>query len=277
MCGISGLFARESVPSWKYIDTLFSWTEKRGQDGVGFYLNNRDGSSPVIARFPTPYSKNKEVIKEMLDGKMKIGSLLLMASRAQPETEAPTNDADKIQPIRSLDDGNGCCVVLHNGAVSNRIYLELKEWAEKNNYKYTSNIDSEAIIVSYLKFNRNLKDAMQYISGGFASLLYDEKMDRLFLIVDFKPLSWGYIRGVGLFINSMIEPIEEITYGISAVPRCGIAVWEDFYFHPINGPRIQDIDLRSGFVRKTKYSPRYIIGNRWDSNKEILSTGVLNG
>jgi glucosamine 6-phosphate synthetase-like amidotransferase/phosphosugar isomerase protein len=212
-----------------------------------------------------PYSECKDEVKEFIqDCELGIGDLIIAIARAAPETE-PATDPNRVnetvQPIVNYDEG---LVVVHNGAVGQRIYNELKE----NNieYDYQSVIDSEAILSSYILHNRNMKDSMEYLSGGFAFLLFDEQKDRLYLVNDFKPLSWGYVRGIGLFVHSCLEPIADIVHDISGVERCGIALWEDFYYHPISGPRIQSIDLTSGFVRKEKYSPRYIIGDRWDSN-----------
>jgi len=190
-----------------------------------------------------------------------------MASRAAPETEPPTNDAEKIQPIRSLDDGNGCCVVLHNGAVSNRIYLELKDWADKNNYKYTSNIDSEAIIVSYLKHNKNMKTAFEYLSGGFACLLYDEKRDLLYVVNDHMQISHGYSRTIGGFIlHSDNDAITQIIKDAHGVTKNGLCTWENYYNHYLDGGYIRMLDLDSGFMSKEKYRPRYIVGNTFDSS-----------
>ena len=267
MCGLAGFFARESVPTYTVLDSLFSWSEKRGVDGFGLYINNRDGTDPTVIRRTGRYSdpENKELVQRIVSKTLKIGSLVLAISRAQPETEPATKDASRIQPIMGTFKGSRC-VVLHNGAVSNKIYNELKGWVLENNYSYTSNIDSEAILVSYYKYNKNIKDTMEFLSGGFAAIMYDEKKDMLYVINDFKPIAHGYVRGLGFFLASDNDCLSEIIYNYTGMNRDGVFLWESHYHHYLSGNAIREIDLQSGFMRKIKYSPRYIIGTRWDSN-----------
>lgn len=274
MCGITAFFARESKPDYKVLDTLFSGAERRGQDGFGFVIiRNEKGGRHIrtVWKDARMYSDCKDDVKNIfMANPLNIGDVVIAIARAAPESEGNTNKdklLETMQPIVNKEQG---LVLVHNGAVSQKIYNELKEWANNSGeYKFNTKIDSEAILASYIMHGRNMKECFEYLSGGFAVLLYSQSSDRLFMINDFKPLSWGYIRGVGLFIHSLLDPIADIVHDISGVERCGIAIWEDFYYHQINGPRVQSIDLTSGFCRKQKYSPRYITQN-WDSNNGII-------
>lgn len=274
MCGIAAFFARESSIDIKYLDILFSGTEKRGQDGFGFVIirNEKEGRKiRTIWKDHRTYSQCRDdALNVFKTDPLKIGDVVIAIARAAPETEPATDPKRIEQTLQPIVNREEDLVVAHNGAVSQKIYNELREWAsESGEYKFGSDIDSEAILASYCKYSRNMKDCMEYLSGGYACLVFDENMDRLYMINDYKPLSWGYVRGVGLLIHSELEPIVDIVHDISGVERCGIALWEDFYYHCISGPRVQSIDLTSGFCRKQKYSPRYITQN-WDSNNGLI-------
>jgi len=264
MCGLATFFARESVPDWEALDTLFSYTERRGQDGFGIYLNNRDGSGPVIMRFPGKYSDHREEIKAIRP-MMKIGSIVIAISRAAPETEAATTDVNKIQPIRNDEHK---IVVAHNGAVSNKIHRELQDWAKTSGeYEFGTEIDSESILAAYIQKHKNVKDMMQYLSGGFAAIMYDEEQDVLNVINDHMQIAHGYIKGIGFFLSSELECLDKIIYDNLGVNRDGVNIWEMYYHHYLGGGYIRQVDLQSGFMRKVKYTPRYLVGDTFDSSK----------
>lgn len=269
MSGIAAFFARESVPDYKYIDMLFKGIEKRGQDGFGFSIVKNKGSSfgeriGYNSRTVKSYSEDIEDSRESfyrLDPS--VGEVIIAASKSASEMEPDVDDPYQlIQPIVRHDHG---IVMVHDGSVSRKIHDEIVNQSDQIDFKYQTDMESESIIAAYLLAKRDMKIAMEYLSGGFAIIMFDELQNRLYLVNDYKPLAWGYIRGIGLFVCSDVEPIADIVHEISGVERCGISLWEDFYYHPISGPRIQSIDLDSGFVRKEKYSPRYMTQN-WDSN-----------
>jgi 7-cyano-7-deazaguanine synthase in queuosine biosynthesis/predicted glutamine amidotransferase len=270
MCGITAVFCRESVIASEYLDTLFSWTEKRGQDGFGCVLIKKNRGRREIAKVfksHLPYSKCKNKVLLFLKDEVGIGDLIIAISRAAPETEPATNPEDverTLQPIVRKDFG---LVVVHNGAVSNMVYQNLKNCQDDSTYHFKTDIDSEAIIAAYLIYGRNIKNAFEYLSGGFASIIYDQQKDMLYVINDFKPIAHGYIRGVGFILHSDNDAIGEVIQSITSCPRDGIAMWETWYHHYLGGGRIKEIDLDSGFIRNIKYSPRYITQN-WDSNNE---------
>jgi len=260
MCGLAGFFARESVPPIKVIDTLFTNAENRGTDGFGCVVVR----SGKLVRYSSvkPYSECRQEALEFVEDNLCLGDLLLAICRAAPETEPPTTIRN-MQPIINHD-----CVLIHNGSISNKIYKQIKEESiEKfGKFSYTTDIDSEAILHAYALEGRNMKNAMERISGGVAAVVYDSKQDCLYTINDFKPLAHGYIRGVGYFLSSDNECLGEIIEQMTDCSRNGISIWEDFYNHYLSGGFIRRVDLDSGFMRKIQYSPRYIT-QQWDSNK----------
>jgi len=273
MCGITAFFARESSIDRKHLDTLFSWTEKRGKDGFGFVLikRNSEGKRTIHLTYKDiePYSKCKDYVLNMIqdhDG-IEIGDLIIGISRAAPETEPetdPTRIDQTLQPIVSTKDG---LAVVHNGAVMRRIHQELIDWAkESEKYQFTTDIDSESILAAYIKYNRNMKDTFEYLSGGFASIIYDEVKDMLYVVNDHMQISHGYIRGLGFFLHSDNDAIGEVIYNYLGATRDGMFIWENFYHHFLDGGAIREIDLQSGFMRKEKYMPRYIVGDTFDSS-----------
>jgi len=145
--------------------------------------------------------------------------------------------------------------------------------AKEQGYEKSTDIDSEAIIASYLVHGRNMKDAMEYLSGGFASIMYDEQKDMVYVINDFKPIAHGYVKGLGFILHSDNEAIGEVIQDITSCNRDGIAMWENYYHHYLSGGRIKEIDLQCGFIRNIKYSPRYMTQG-WDSNNPKWSVGA---
>ncbi len=277
MCGITAFFARESKIDYKHLDMLFKGAEKRGQDGFGFVIIKRDietkQTGPGIRRIHCefkshqPYSRCNDLVWNAIrDAEFGIGDLIIAIARAAPETE-PASDPKRVnetvQPIINMDEG---LVVVHNGAVSQKLYNEMLNWAaEHEEYDFETVIDSEAIAAAYIKYGGNMKDAMEYLSGGFAAILYDELKDMLYVINDFKPIAHGYVRGLGFFLHSDLDVLREIIFDITGCARDGVNMWECYYAHYLSGGRIKQIDLQSGFIQNIKYSPRYMTQN-WDSN-----------
>lgn len=277
MCGIAGMFDRESNFSLKVRDFMARSTEKRGKDGFGcVYINrstNNKNKKYNIFKSEKPYS---ELAKTDDDASVlwrdivppftswEKGNLTLMISRAAPETEGVTDASDLESTMQPIIDYDNDLVLIHNGAISNRIHDQLS-----NGYTYHTNIDSEAILASYVRFGRNIKDAMEFICGGVAALLYDGKKDVLYMINDFKPLAVGYMRGDGLLINSIKEDIDKCIEDKYSITRNGVCCWESFYSNYLPGNFIHEVDLQSGIISDIQYSPRYMT-NVWDSNEKLL-------
>ncbi len=263
MCGLMGFFARESRIDYKHLDTMFKGTENRGQDGFGFVIiKNKDGERDISRSFRDhrKYSDCKDLVKSVYDkNPLNIGDVIIAISRAAPETEGNTNKNEldaTMQPIVNDDHG---LVVIHNGAVMQRICNELKQWAEDTGeYTFTTDIDSEAILCSYVKHQRNIKDTMEYLSGGFAFILYDQKKDCLYVVNDHMQMNHSYLKQVGFFLHSDLDPLRKIIFEVTGCRKDGVNLWEMWYCHPLSGHAIRCIDLQSGFMSKQSYTPRYI-------------------
>lgn len=274
MCGISAFFARESIPDFSVIDKLFSDMQKRGSDGFGCtWIRNINGKRTIdltyrnVKNYSDPECKKK--IKDEIYPQLKIGDILIGIQRASPETESATdvNRIEKtLQPVVNKNHG---LVIVHNGAVSRRIDDELRSWSIKTReYKFKTDIDSEAILCSIVKYQRNLKNAFEYLSGGFAVIGFDEQKDSLFVANDHMQIAHGYIRGIGFFLHSDCDTIGKIIQDVTGMNRDGVFIWESHYHHFLDGHAIREIDLQSGFMKKIKYNPRYIVGDTFDSSKK---------
>ena len=272
MCGIVGFYARESAIDYKHLDTLFMGAEKRGQDGFGYVLIRKENGKRVFKvsfKSAEPYSKVKDAVKKDLQCcGIQIGDLLIAIARAAPETEGETNADDLAETMQPIINHTHGLYIVHNGAVSNKIHRELQLNSSFTGYNFKTKIDSEAIAAAYVLKQRNMKDAMEYLSGGFAAIVYDQFKDMVYVINDFKPIAHGYVKGVGFFLHSDNDVLGEVIKSITSCERDGICMWENFYHHYLSGGRIKEIDLDSGFMRNIKYSPRFITP-KWDSNRGI--------
>ena len=279
MCGIVGMFDRDSSFSIEVRDKMARDSELRGTNGFGVVHIRRSNLNAVEKYSIFKSEKSYSQLTKTEDEKYNLwrsilsfsgsivptkGDVTLMISRAAPETECAT-DADNLdKTLQPIIDKENDLVLVHNGAISNKIRDQLGK-----TYNYSTNIDSEAIIASYVKFGRNIKDAMEFICGGVAALLYDGKKDVLYAINDFKPLAVGYMRGDGLLLSSTKQSIDDVIQSKYDVTRNGICCWESFYSNYLPGGFIHEIDLQSGIISDIKYSPRYMT-NVWDSNEELL-------
>ena len=261
MCGISLFFARESIPDINVFDILFTGSEQRGADGFGIAICDRFTKTAKTYYSVKKYSECKDDALRFVKETFKFGNILIQISRATPETES-SSTLSNLQPIY-----NNNCVLAHNGDVSNNIHVEMMKWAKEcGQYTFNTKIDSESILAAYFKHGKNIKDCMEYVSGGFATIMYDLDKNRLYAISDFKPLAHCYIRGIGYFLHSSNDVLTEVLKEIRNITRDGMNMWEDWYHHYLDGNHILEIDIDSGFMTNIPYSPRYIIGSQWDSN-----------
>ena len=255
MCGIFAVWNREAVFPKKVFEILFEEAEKRGFDGFGFSINTN-----YIRKFPNHrFSEKREVLNELYS-QVKIRDVVLGICRAQPETECDSSQQN-MQPILKED-----TVLVHNGSVSEHI---VKKYSQSG---YLTQIDSEAIINCYLYHQRNMKETMENLVGGFAFILYDQLKNRLYCVNDFKPLAISYFRGYGFIIHSSIEALEEVVSYLIDTRRTGLNVWEDYYFHWQDGYTIREIDLDSGMQRIYSFTPNFyhpVWNNKIDNGKEL--------
>jgi len=260
MCGISGYFAREAKPSAIIFKQLLDEAANRGTDGVGYVCISRNKKSKQYMvsdseKFTTTGSLIHSTIARDVANYFDLGDIFLSNNRAAPETEVQSIDCSTIQPIITDD-----IALVHNGAVSKKIYDEL---GESYKYKYTTKIDSEAIIAAYIKNGRNIKSTMQYLSGGYAILMVDFTKGKLYAICSHNPLYTGYVKGHGLFFHSSESAIFETISALKGIriTKCNICCWEDYYSQRIPSNTICEFDLDSGMRNDISFTPRYIHPN----------------
>lgn len=274
MCGLSGYFARESVPGRKAIENLLKFGETRGTDGIGYCsIGKENNIFNIMDIVRIAGATDAEKISKDIVTDMRVGDLFVCNHRAATETEPPVADPKlSLQPI--IDEKNGL-ILVHNGSVSKFIYDELRKYYQPN-----SKIDSEAIIWAYLKCGFNIKRTMEYLCGGFAFLLIDMNKEKLYAVATHNPLFCGYVKGHGLFFSSFMEAIYStisILKGVK-INRQNISIWEDYYAREIPSNTATEIDLDSGMINEFKFMPRYVHPN-WDpisiSQKTNKVTKVL--
>ena len=265
MCGISGYFCFESTPSLEVLNKLFSYGKIRGSDGFGlshvFFSTPYDNKTIIEFKTKsTEVSEFLEVSRDMMLPK----DLILGIHRSAPETEINVNtDVNStVQPITYPDEG---ITLIHNGAVSNFIYNELK-----TNYEPKTKLDSEAIIWAYLNNGRNMTDAMKILSGGFSFILADTTKKKFYTVCTHNPLYCGYVRGNGLFFSSIKDAIWDTISLLkgNVITRCNTQIWEDYYFQEMPENTIIEFDVDSGQRNEFKFEPRYI-HPKWDNFKNV--------
>jgi len=269
MCGISGYFARESKPNKGILRGLFEEGSKRGTDGFGWVLIHR--KQCISHRKYKGLPDFRDVLHGM-PVTLELGDIILSNSRAAPETESAVNESkleQTVQPVILDDQG---LYLVHNGSCSNFIVNELKK-----KYTFQTDIDSEAILWAYIKFGRNMQEAMEYLSGGFAFLMMDTIKNKLFAVTTHNPLYTGYVRGHGLFFSSTEEGVLQTVSKLKGVTinKNTLTVWEDYYIHQISENTIQEIDLDSGMVNEYKFEPRYVTSTYDCYNKEMNDKPVV--
>ena len=100
------------------------------------------------------------------------------------------------QPIKFED-----LIIVYNGEIYN--FVELKKELEKLGYKFNSNTDTEVILKSYHKWGL---DAVSKFNGMFSIVIYDKKVNKIFLIRDragVKPLFYYYHDGLFMFSSEL--------------------------------------------------------------------------
>lgn len=277
MCNISAVWNKECSMNLKHLQSFLEFGKKRGTDGFGicridkvFTMIHEDKDSISIApkhvinniKKSIGVYRQEEIIEEVYQESANtpiLNSIILANHRAAPETEVGCTDDKSIQPI--VDERNGL-VLIHNGAVSNFIYKELE------NPNKISNIDSEAILWAYLRNSRDIKKTMEYLSGGFAFILFDQVRQVLIISCTHNPLYCGYVRGYGMFFNSQQEAVWDAISSCKGfrVREHNLSVFEDYYCREIKENTVETIDLYTGMTNTQIFEPRYITNN-WDTLK----------
>lgn len=268
MCTISGFWFREQL-NIKYLSNLLSFGKLRGTDGIGISKIDLSKEKYNKNEITTFVYKNKDINKvdeiiEKLDHSSIIPNtnniLYLSNHRSAPETEVSVSDELRtLQPIYNKDLG---IILVHNGSVSNFIVNNMNT---DPHYFRVSKIDSEGIIWAYKKSLCNIRKTMEFLSGGFSFIMYDETKKKIYVVCSHIPLYCGYVRGCGMFWSSDQNAIWSTISKIKGTPitRNNIVVWEDYYCREVSEYTIEEIDVDSGCINEFKFEPRYI-HPKWD-------------
>jgi len=251
MCGIVCYWARESLLTRHQYHLLLKGAEQRGQDGFGIAIYDKRKGAVSKLLVDGSYSSEKHNILDWVENVIEVGCVLIASCRATPETEKETT-MDMLQPI--VYDNY---VLSHNGGVTDSVKDSLA-------YNYRTDIDSEAIIAYYFKNGRNMKRAMEDLSGSFAFVMLDTDKEKLYAVTSFNPLAHMYIKGSGYFYHSDNEVLAQVLESITGTRRDGMNVWESWYHHYLPGYTIIETDLDSGTQSHTEFTPRFL-HPRWDS------------
>jgi len=283
MCGIVVYWAKESVLEKQQYYDLFKAAAMRGSDGFNLAIFDKDEGGAWFGGPRTDMNRgnkfDQEHASEAIDfaqRRMKVGSVLMAHFRATPETEKQTT-FDMLQPISFQRKDMKPLYLVHNGGVTDSIRDELKS-------KCKTRIDSEMIPAMYEDCGRNMKTAMEKLSGSFAFVMLDAEKKKLYAVTSFNPLAHMYVRGYGYFLHSSNEALAEVLFSLTGQKLDGVNVWESWYHHYIDGYTIIETDLESGFQFKTSYRPRFL-HPVWNSLEEgsrekvivVASGGVDSG
>ena len=280
MCGISCYFGRDSFPPIDILSNFIKSGSVRGSDGFGLSVikTSRDNLIRLnhYSKLPSDYVQiiKSELDKDEFSEYFERGDIILSIHRAAPETEVEVSEEDLSGTLQPIVDKKESLILVHNGSVSDFIIDELKN----KGFLFETKIDSEAIIKAYLMFGRDIRTTMTYLSGGFSFVMYDGVKKKLYIVSSHNPLYMGYVKGYGLFINSMEEPVWEFISKIKGRNnvRGTMNIWEDYYAHPFPPFSIHEIDIESGMSNQFEYEPRYKTP-KWDpflinNNEQIKSS-----
>jgi len=247
MCGIVGAWAKEDHIPFSVVDTLFKFNEKRGRDGFGYSKINLNTNDIKTRKSAFAYS-NSIFAQIELDSLPK-NHLLLGICRAKPETEVETREEDLERTMQPIVRDN--CIVVHNGSI-NTYYDDCESWKQ-------TDIDSECIIYQYIK--RGFPKFVEHIPGGFSFLLYDKHKKSLIVGTNHMPLYHMYIKGVGYFVSSVKEALDEILNYYFSLKHDSMNVWEAWYHTEVEAFSVREIDLDSGMIKKFDFKPLYLLPN----------------
>jgi len=248
MCGIVGCFTREGVVDKDVIKILFKHNEKRGRDGWGYAVCDTVTGN-IMQWYKTAKAFSEDRVEDALPDTLYHRQLLIGICRAKPETEVETREEDldrTMQPIIRDD-----CILVHNGSI-NTYYDNCESWKE-------TDIDSECIIYQYRK--RGFPKFVEHIPGGFAFILFDQISRQLVVGVNHMPLYHMYIKGIGYFISSVKEALDEILDYYYHVKHDGLNLWEAWYHTEVTAFTVRQIDLDSGMDKWHTFKPLYLLPN----------------
>jgi 7-cyano-7-deazaguanine synthase len=256
MCGITTYWAREALLTREQYDSLLIGAQQRGQDGFGVAIYNPRLDLSQKLTVNGPYASERYQVLQFIEDFMEPNAIMMASCRATPETEK-AGKIEMIQPISYNE-----FLLTHNGGVTHSVKKSLA-------YEYRTDIDSEAIIAAYTLEGKNMRKAMEVLSGSFAFLMLDQKKGKLYAVTSFNPLAHMYIKGYGYFYHSDNDVLEFVLEDITGAKHDGMNVWESWYHHDLEPYTIIETDLDSGSQFIDTYTPRFL-HPKWDSTSKMM-------
>jgi 7-cyano-7-deazaguanine synthase in queuosine biosynthesis len=251
MCGIAFFWAKEGTLEREEIRRLFEGAAKRGGDGFGYSILSPTKKQTTLDE-KVMDSKVWDTHISDIERNLKVGDMLFIAFRATPETELESSP-QMLQPLIHLDPP---FVLIHNGGVTETEINNLKGITLP--FSWETKIDSEAILANYMNYNGNMKDCMEDLSGSFSFVLLDVEKGKLFSVSSFLPLAHMYIKGVGYYLHSSLETLEQIQFERTGFTKGEKAVWHHWYAHYLEGYQIIETDIESGLQKSCNYRPKFL-------------------
>jgi len=119
-------------------------------------------------------------------------------------------------------------------------------------------LDSEVIGIVYSSYGRNMKIALENISGGWSLIGLDKLKRQLVVATSFLPLAQGYIKGYGYVVHSSINGIRRLLARLG-YPTHYTRIWENFYCDELPPYTIFAIDIDSGLVVTSEYKFNFLV------------------
>ncbi|MFN3998548.1 asparagine synthase (glutamine-hydrolyzing) [Algoriphagus sp.] len=178
MCGISIIFCYSQITS-SYLEDMTSEVSHRGPDDEGYLLVSKDGkiekySGKETSKASKSGLKLSRIPKDFFGWKLGFGHRRLAILDSSFLGHQPYgNDDLKIY-------------LTYNGEIFN--YLEIKKELEVLGYSFSSNTDTEIIILAWSEWG---EDCLNKFNGMFAFGLFETKTNKLYVVRDrfgIKPL-----------------------------------------------------------------------------------------
>ena len=267
MCGILGFLCTEGILDVLSLETLIIEARERGKDGFGLVIYRPNTNEKVFEyKSLLDYAKTREdFLRELSRVNMQLGDIVLGICRNAPETELMSTQLSVIQPLE-VDN----FLYVHNGSVTDKYVNEYKDQME-------TGLDSEVIGLAYSRYGRNMKIALESISGGWSLIGLDKLKRQLIVATSFLPLAQGYIKGYGYVIHSSITGIRKLLKRLG-YPTQYTRIWENFYCDELPPYTIFAIDVDSGLVVTNEYNFNFLVPqSNKSSNKTICLVSHSGG